>query len=142
MSGAPIGCAFEIGKYVCRMPMYDYPACGPRPSVQNCSMLILVGCKRLVLQTDGRRTWDRSQGLLIQDRHFTKKLVPFIIRVPTAGYQAASLTLHHIRALARVLLFRQLNYLSGAACANEFSAICRFPSRKLNLCHVIILCLL
>ena len=89
----------------------------------------------------GSQTWGiANEYLLIQDRHLTEKPVPFIIRVPAAGYQTAPLTLHHVRTLPRVLLFRQLNYLSGAACANEFSAICRFPSRKLNLCHAIILC--
>src|SRR6185437_2396725 len=47
----------------------------------------------------GKAPGNRSQCPLIQDRHLTKKLVPFIIRVPAAGYQAASLTLHHIRTL-------------------------------------------
>lgn len=77
-----------------------------------------------------------NKRLLIQGRHFAKKLVPFIIRFPATRYQTAFLTLHHIWTLARVLPFRQLEDLSRAARANEFFTTCRFPSGKLNLSHI------
>ena len=80
-----------------------------------------------------------TKCFLIQSRHIPQKLAAFVIRIPAARYQTASFTLHHVRTLAGILLFREPNHLSRAARTNEFLAVYRIPGRKLNLRHATIL---
>jgi hypothetical protein len=71
----------------------------------------------------------------LRGRHLAKKLVPFLIRLPTPGYQATSFALHHVWTLARELPFRQSDYLSRTAPANEFLTFRRIPGGEFNLGH-------
>ncbi len=68
-------------------------------------------------------------------RHFRQKPVPFFNGSPAPGYETAFLAFHYIWVEAGVLLFRQLDHLSGTASANEFLAVGGGSCGKFNFRH-------